>query len=241
MLRLVVIVAAALLAPAAASAQVATPDAPGTTVTGPSVSATGVATIAGSAVPPEPRTLTVGVEVRTDGSDIPGAFKEVDAKIAAVRAALARVGVPDSAVRLQHFNIYPQYGPPPMKESAPVPPTKVLTGYLVSETLQVEASGRDQLATAMAAAIAAGATSVNTFVPDNPQGQPPDTDALAAAVAQATGQAKALAQAAAQAAGVRLGRLRSLTVEAPSPFGAFGPELFPRWRVQVAVTYDVAS
>lgn len=91
----------------------------------------------------------------------------------------------------------------------------------------------------MQAVIAAGASSVNTFFKGGLEATPPSADALAAAVAQATEQAKVLVQAAAKSAGLTLGNIRSIDVQAPSPWYS-GPNL-PSWRVQVVVTYDVAQ
>lgn len=223
---------------------------------GPYVSATGVATVQGAAASQGsgPQTLNVGVRVQVQGDDIQFGVQQANQKVDAVEAALVKAGVDQSAIQVQNFNIGPQYGPPVVyaktvpEAGQPLPPPppnlppfqQKPSGYAVNENFRVSVSGVDQLAAAMSAVIAAGATNVSTFSPCCAQtGSPPSGDALPSAIAQATSQAKAEAQAAAQAAGVTLGALHSVTVQAPFQQGPFGPGMTPNWRVQVAVSYEI--
>lgn len=236
---------------------------------GPYITATGVATVPGgsASTSTQPQTLNVGVQVRVQGSDLKSGVKQANQKLDAIEAALENAGVAQSAIRLQNFNISPQYGPPviyakggpapvpaavvgggggssvpavPTPSSAPIPPHA--TEYMVDENVQVSVSGLAHLASAMSAAIAAGATSVNTYTPCCYQNSsPPSGSAMGTAISQATDQAKAEAQAAAQAAGVTLGSLHFLTVQPPFQQGPFGPDTQPSWRVQATVRYAITS
>lgn len=205
------------------------------------ISATGVGQV-GVAAGPQVNTLNVGVHQQVDG-DPEGAVQSVQQAMEKVRAALIeQLKLPDSAVQVMNYNIYPTYGPmapQPVSSGVPAPDVPTVQGYNIDENLQVDITGPEQLAKAMKIAIAAGATSVNSYTRGGPDAAMPDAAAIAPAVAQATAQAKALAQASADAAGLKLGKIRSVSVQPPMPWYNGGPGA-SGWRVNVTVTYDIA-
>jgi len=228
------------------------------------LSATGIGQVPGDAVVSTGGALNMSIEERSKGTDVQGAVKVVQERIAKVRAALIAAGVPSSAIVVQGFNVGPSYGYayPPMlavdpaatggaaggSAGAPTPsiapmrplPPPIPTEYQVNAQLMVDANSPEQLATAMRVAIENGATNVNSYTkggPGNPT--PPDAAKLAPAIKQATEQANAMAKASAQAAGVTLGDISSIAVLTPTPSYGGGPGPVPTvaWQVQVRVTY----
>lgn len=228
-------VAALVLAlSATASADPGVPDAfaPSTI----SATGTGEVSIAATALP---TMLNIGVHQQVNGNP-DAAIKAVQAATAAIQDALVKeIGVSRSTFQVMNFNMYPMYGPPEgpqPKEAPPGPP--VVTGFSIDQNMQVEIGTVDQLARAMQTAIAAGATSVNTYTKGGGDQMVPDPAVLAPAVAQATAQAKALASASAEAAGVRLVKIRSIVIQPPFAWYSGGPGP-SSWRVNVTVTYDI--
>lgn len=190
--------------------------------------------------------LSIGIDQQSAGADALAAVRAVQDKIGAVRAALVGIGIPANKIVVANFNISPAYGPyPPVPipvegtRPGPIAPDPATQGYMVNANLQVDTASPEQLATAMQAAIAAGATSAGSFGKGGPQGPPPDSSALAPAIQQATEQAKAMARASADAAGVSLGSIRSVSVQPPAAiFTGPGPGA-SYWQLQVKVTYNI--
>ena len=264
MLAAVAILGAAQVAalPSRADAQTA-PD--GGTARSRTVSATGIGQIPGDTAEQAGGALMMSIEERSNGSDVQGAVKTVQDRLAKLRAALNAAGIPDASIHVQGFNVGPQYGYPyPMPMPMPVepdggtgsgavPPSGATaparpisppepTGYVVNAQLMADTTGPEQLAAAMRVAIENGATNVNSFIkggPGNPT--PPNPDALGPAIRQATEQAKVMAQASAEASGVALGDIDSIAVLAPTPSYGGGPGPIPTvtWQVQVRVTYNL--
>ncbi|MGE3857040.1 MAG: SIMPL domain-containing protein [Dehalococcoidia bacterium] len=250
--------AQALALPARVGAQTA-PDG-GVSPSG-TISATGIGQVPGDTAEQAGGALMMSIEERSNGTDVQGAVKTVQDRIARLRSALTAAGIPDSAIHVQGFNVGPQYGypyPVPMPVEpdggaggGAVPPSGATTparpiappeptGYVVNAQLMADTTGPEQLATAMRVAIDNGATNVNSFIkggPGNPT--PPSPEALAPAIQRATAQAKAMAEASAEAAGVTLGAIDSVAVLAPTPSYGGGPGPIPTvaWQVQVRVTY----
>ncbi len=246
-----------LMFPSNADAQTA-PEAPASAPS--TLSATGIGQVAGDTTQVSGGALMMSIEERSKGTDMQGAVKTVQERLAKLRSALTAAGVPDSAIHVQGFNIGPDYGYPypvppiaavdpamggatapamPAPSIMPRPPQP--SGYMVNAQLMVDTTGPEQLATAMRVAIEGGATNVNSFLkggPGNPT--PPDASKLAPAIASAPEQAKVMAQASAQAAGLTLGGVSSVTVLAPTPsYGGGGPVPAVAWQVQVRVTYAI--
>lgn len=239
-LAAVVVAGLVLLGAATASADTGAPGVPGTpdTSTPAVISATGIGQVAGGTVS-QGTALNIGVHQQVNG-DPEAAVKAVQSATDNIKNALAqKLGLSESAIQVMNFNMYPNYGPPPEgAQGKNGPPT--VTGYNIDQNMQVEVSGVDQLAQAMQTAIAAGATSVNTYSKGGPDQMLPDPATVAPAIAQATAQAKALAQASADAAGLKLGKIHSINIQPPYMWYSGGPgSAF--WRVNVTVTYDIAQ
>ena len=228
---------------------------------GRTLSATGIGQIPGEAVQTG-GAMMMAIEERASTKDVQAAVKTVQDRVAKLRAALVAVGIPDSAIHAQGFNIGPMYGypipvaggvaeaPTPVVDPAvsgpsggvmpvrPLPPPAA-TSYTVNAQLMVDTNSPEQLATAMRVAIEGGATNVNSYTKGGP-GNPsvPDVAKLTPAIREATEQAKAMATASADAAGVKLGTLQTVTVLPPTPSWNGGPGPVPTvtWQVQVKVT-----
>jgi outer membrane protein OmpA-like peptidoglycan-associated protein len=182
-------------------------------------------------------------------------MKALQEKVAAVQQAIIQTGVPVANIQVRSYSIFsPNEGiryqllPPsaPTRDSntssnpaRPVPPPPAFT---LSQNLDVRAP-TDRINAITQAAVGAGASSVNiTSNPFSPQPstQPdlPDTTVYAEAVRKATEQAQAAAQATAQGSGLRLGSVRSISVQSPSY--SFNSLEGGYWRIQVNVVYNVA-
>lgn len=191
--------------------------------------------------------LSVGVEERTEGSNVQAAVDAAQGKIDAIKAALQGAGIPADDIVVTNFNISPNYGYPPIpvpaKEAPSMSPVAPdgdgQSGYIVSANMQVDTTSADQLAAAMQAAIDAGATSVGTWGKGGPEAPPTDAAVLKPAIEQATEQAQTMAEASADAAGVDLGGIHSISVQPPMAiYTGPGPGA-SYWQVQVKVTYDI--
>lgn len=110
--RSVVVVVAALLliASSVASADPATP-AQSAAAQARTISATGVGQVSTVALP-QATMLNISVHQQANG-DPKAAIQAVEDKVAAVRAALEKAGVPEASIQVNNFNLYPVYGPPP--------------------------------------------------------------------------------------------------------------------------------
>jgi len=203
------------------------------------LSSTGVADLP-IAQPPAPSTvLSMGIFERSAGLDRDAAVRNVAQKVAAVRAALERIGVPSANIEISNATVIPVYTnplpggtPPPLSSSAPP-----IEAYTVSETLQVLGLSPDKVDAAIQTALGAGATNVNR--PSRAPVRPPqpDASAISQAVKQAADQARAMAQAGAQSFGITLGSIRNVQVQMPS-FGPVGPSI-GLWRVSVTIIYNI--
>lgn len=237
-LRLMSMVVAVLVLALSATAT-ADPGVPDVSATS-TISATGTGEVSMPAVT-LPTMLNIGVHQQVNGNP-DAAVKAVQAATAAIQDALVKsLGVAPSAFQVMNFNMYPMYGQPEGPQPKEVPPgPPVVTGYTIDQNMQVEIGTVEQLAKAMQTAIAAGATSVNTYTKGGGDQLVPDPAVLAPAVAQATAQAKALASASADAAGVKLVKIRSIVIQQPYAWYSGGPGP-SSWRVNVTVTYDIAD
>ncbi len=193
--------------------------------------ATGVADLPVTQSPSPPTLLSLSVLERFAGTDRDAAIRAVAEKVAAVRLALGKIGVPPANIEISNATVFPVYGNS-LPSRAPSP-----EAYNVSENLQVFGVGPDKVDAAIQAALAAGATNANRS--SGAPARPPqlDTSAINQAVKQAANQAKTMAQAGAEGLGVTLGGIRNVQVQLPSfPVAAPG---FVQFRVSVTVTYDI--
>ncbi|MEI6136363.1 MAG: SIMPL domain-containing protein [Chloroflexota bacterium] len=74
------------------------------------LSATGIGQVSGTSVESAAGALMMSIEERSSGTDVQGAVKTVQARLAKMRAALVAAGVADASIHLQGFNIGPNYG-----------------------------------------------------------------------------------------------------------------------------------
>lgn len=195
------------------------------------LSATGVAELPIVRSPGPPTFLSMSVSQRSAGLDRETAVRMVIEKVAAVRSALEKMGVPPGNIVIANATVFPVYGNP--LPSNAVSPQE----YTVSENLRVFGVGTDKVDAAIQAALVAGATNAEQSLGAPARPAQPDTSAINQAVKQAADQAKTMAQAGAQGLGVTLGSIRNVQVQLPSfPVAAPG---VAQGRVSVTVTYDI--
>ena len=202
--------------------------------------------------------LAINVQERGTESNRQGAINALQERVKVIRQAIEQAGIPAASIQDKTYTVSPFFEPlQRFRDSFPAPanaspssasaqrlpmqtsvPTQTL---LLNQGLEVRTSS-DRHPIVMEAAIRAGANSVNVFSSTS-QGfavQPdlPDAALFVNAVKQATQQAQASAQASAQSTGVKLGGLRSITVQSPS--FSYGSLEGAVWRVQVNLVYSSA-
>lgn len=196
-----------------------------------------------------PDTASVRLGVQTIDADISVALATNNDKVAAVRAALAQLGIEESKVETTNFNFHPIYGPPTgMREGPDGPPTEIAS-FRVIHSLRIATKDVNQASEAIKAAIAAGANeggSIQLGLSDPGSLQ---EQATAHAFANANAQAAAIAT----QMGVQLGPAVAVAqtgAAVPGPFtaervglggGGGGPPLAPGTTdvtVSLQVTYS---
>jgi uncharacterized protein YggE len=175
--------------------------------------------------------LTAGINEQATSGDVAAAVARARSTVDAVVAALAKAGVPSSAIHPSFINVWASGGKP-VTPATPEPVRQVN----VNATVDADIGDAAAIQPALDAAIGGGAQNVNVG-PSGTAVAQPNQGAVDAAVSSATGQAHTLAAAAAKAAGVGLGSVKSLTVSPPAAcgWGAGGPQLV----VTATVGYEV--
>lgn len=177
------------------------------------LAATGTAVVSPSAG----SATTLSVSIQERGSDAVSVLAAVNAKLAGLRDALARVGVPAASIQQTSVS---SYGDALRRQ------------FTASAFLQAHLAGNDQVSEATRAVLQVGGitsySTTSTLV-----GQPSSAD-VQSAVSAAAGQARAMAGAAADAADVDLGSVVSLVTQPPVICSGPGG---PVRLVQVTVTY----
>jgi uncharacterized protein YggE len=168
-------------------------------------------------------TLNIGVQSQ-GGNDVKAALADVRARLDAIRAALHKVGIPDSQITQQNVNLWANGNPKPVNGG-------------VNAGLMVTITDAALIDPAITAAADAGASNLNLWSSGGTTAATPSDDQVRTAITKATSQAHTMAQAAAQGTGQSLGAVRASTVQPPSicPWSPGGPELV----VEVSVTYAV--
>lgn len=155
-------------------------------------------------VVPDIGVVSIGIEVTRPA--VADARAEAAGSIDAVRASLQQNGIADQDIATQYFSIQPQYGP---GEPADRPGVPVITGYTVSNQLQVNVRQLDSVSQVVDGAVAAGGNAVRvngvSFTVDEPERY--QSEAREKAVADARARAEQLAD----LAGVTLGAARAIT------------------------------
>lgn len=161
-----------------------------------------------------PDTAVVQLGVQSVGVSAESAISHNDTLMAAVEKAIEQLGLPASDLQTISYNLYPQYsGQSKLQGGAPT-----ISGYNVSDTLQVTTSKLHLVGQVLSVGIASGANSVQNVQYEvlNQNG------ALMKAQAQAIAQAKAQAETAAFAMGRTLGALLSVEEMAPTSIVPYG-------------------
>jgi uncharacterized protein YggE len=178
------------------------------------LAATGTAAVTGSE-----QMGTVDVTVQQSGTDVAAALGAVQARIAAVRDALAKVGVPASGVQVSYYRTFADTQ------------GRQFTAYA---SLQATVTGMDALTQATQAV--SQIPGVSAYSQSSPVAAEPTQDQVQNAVGRAAAQAKDMAASTATSAGVRLGDVQSLVAQPPvTCYGSSGPERI----VQVTATYAI--
>lgn len=178
------------------------------------LAATGTAAITGA-----DQVGTVSVSVQQGGGDAASALAAVQARISAVRDALAKAGVPASSVQLSYYRTYADV------------PGRQFTAYA---SLQATVTGMDALTQATQAV--SQLPGVTAYSQSSPVAAEPTQDQVQNAVGRAAAQAKDMAAASATSAGVTLGALQSLVAQPPvTCYGSSGPQRI----VQVTAMYAI--
>lgn len=146
----------------------------------------------------------LSVSVTTQARQQANASQDNARRMTAILSALHTAGVADKDIQTSGYDTSPQY------DYTPSPP--VLTGYQVSNTLDVTVRNLKKAGTIIDAVTQAGATNVGGLSFDLSD----RTAAEQQALSQAVTEAKAKAEAMAQAAGVGRGPLLSLSEGAPT-------------------------
>ncbi len=166
--------------------------------------------------------LVIDIYEHGAGNDPQPTVRIANARAAAILAALEKVGVPASNVRLSSARV----------TNLTIPGQ----GVLVSESLETDVPDPEKRAAAFRAAMEAGAKSVRTEFRGGASAAQIDTVKMTQAVMWATEQAKRAAQAAAQTAGLTLVGIRSIDVQSPQVSSIQGVTM---WRVYVTVVYAI--
>lgn len=153
----------------------------------------------------KPDTATVSLGVQRQAATTNEAITTHATAMNAVITALKQAGIKDEDIKTTRFSIEPLYnyntnGKPP-----------VLVGYRVTNVVTFDSQALDQLGQLIDAAVAAGANEVNgiTFTVK-------DLDAVKATVIdKAVKDARVKADAIAKSAGVKIRRIRSISLDAP--------------------------
>jgi uncharacterized protein YggE len=196
---------ASLLAPLSAAAQTPAPPPPREPAALETVSVSGVGTASAA---PDRATFSVGVQ--SMAPTVAAAVQENNTRVAAVVAALRKLGATDAEIRTSHVSIYPQQDHQPGREPR-------IFSYQVSNTVSVTRGHPAEVGKFLQAAVDAGANTVSgvNFIVSDPSKV--RESSLAAAFADARAKAEILAR----AAGRSVGRAVSITegtAVAPPPY-----------------------
>jgi uncharacterized protein YggE len=179
----------------------------------------GLATTGTAAVTGSEQMGTVSVTVQQSGTDVAAALGAVQARIAAVRDALSKVGVPASGVQVSYYRTFAD------------PQGRQFTAYA---SLQATVTGMDALTQATQAV--SQIPGVSAYSQSSPVAAEPTQDQVQNAVGRAAAQAKDMAASTATSAGIKLGDVQSLVAQPPvTCYGPSGPERV----VQVTATYTI--
>ncbi len=201
-----------------------------------------------------PDLATFSVTVTTDGSKNVSEVQKINTeKMNKVTAYLKEQGIDKKDLKTAQYNLAPQYSYVPcVAGSCPAPS---ITGYSLTQTLDVKVRESEKLGDLLSGVVANGANSVSEvrFVVDD------DTDSKNEAREKAISDAKKKATATAKAAGFRLGKLVTMYESTTPPMYGYGmggdmemsakamnaaPAIEPgtkTTKVQVTLTYEIKN
>lgn len=203
-----------------------------------------------------PDLATFSVTVMTDGGKNVSEVQSANAeKMNTVNAFLKEQGIDKKDLKTQQYNLSPRYtySPCPLNGTCPAP---VISGYTLTQTLEVKVRDNDMLGDLLSGVVASGANSVSEvrFVVDD------ESDARDTAREKAIADAKKKASATAKSAGFRLGKLVTMYENmSPMPYDSMGgngggvalsekasvaPVVEPgtqSTKVQVTLTYEIIN
>ena len=175
----------------------------------PSLSANGTST---EHAAPDIATVTVGVV--SEAKTARAALDANNADIARVIAAIKAAGVAEKDIGTTGFNIGPVWSNPQPKADGTAEPPRI-TGYQVSNQLQIVIRDLGEAGTVLDATVTAGANQAATIEFGLKDRKPVEDKAMAAAIADANRKARLMAD----AAGVKLVRILSVAAnEGGGPF-----------------------
>lgn len=178
------------------------------------LAATGMAVITGAE-----QVGTINISLQQTGVDAASALAAVQARIAAVRDALTRVGVPATSVQVSYYRTYGD---------------TLSRQFSAYATLQATVTGMDLLTQATQAV--SQVPGVSAYSQSSPVAAEPTQDQVQNAVGRAAAQARDMAASTADAAGIRLGDVQSLVAQPPvTCYGSSGPQRV----VQVTAMYRI--
>lgn len=190
-------------------------------VQGDGITATGIVQVPLGTTSSGSSTLNVGVQSNGE-SDIKSALADVRQRLAAIRDAVRRAGIPDGDISVQNFNVWANGNPKPVNSN-------------VNGGLSVTITDSGLIDRVVSAAVDAGASNLNLWSSGGAGAATPSDDQVRTAVTKAASEAHGMAQAEAQGAGLTLGAARAVSAQPPAicPWAPGGPQLV----VAVTVTY----
>ncbi len=168
-------------------------------------------------VKPNVANSTIGIDVT--GTSLADATSQANTKMSAVIDKIKSMGVADKDIQTTNYSVQPVTNQPKTSDETPK-----ITGYRISNQVNVTVRNISDLGKILDAAVAAGANSIYgvSFSVDDPT--PYQQQARAAAVKDAMDKAGQLAK----AGGVTLGKIVSISENVASPrpvFAAAAPSL----------------
>lgn len=190
---------------ATVAAQTPAPPAPREAAAAETVSVSGVGR---TTLAPDRASFTIGVQ--SMATTVPAAVQDNNARVAAIVAAMRKLGAADREIRTSQISIHPQQDHQPNRAPR-------IVGYHVSNNVTVTRSDPAEVGRYLQAAVDAGANTVSgvTFTVSDPaRGR---DAALQAAFADARGKAEVLARAAGRTIGRALAITEGTAVTPPHP------------------------
>jgi len=151
----------------------------------------------------KPDIAHINIGVRSQSPEIIEAFRENSEIAENIIQKLMEMGVEQKDIKTQNFNIYQQQEPRPMEEEEE--PT---TSYVVENTVAVIVRDLDSLGEVLSTMVSEGANTIHGISFDIEDREAAVEEARKLAIEDAILQAEAIAE----AAGVKLGKIRNISI-----------------------------